>query len=191
MPRHVDHEARKAAIAKAGYGLILKEGIRGLTVRGVARAMGMSTSAVTHYVPTRPELFKLVFELEIQPLMNTVEAALSGIEDDAELVRSFLRWQIEFDETNRSGAIMLEALADPDLAAMQGLFAGYDDWARALVQPRLEKMKLTLTPDTAFDLLMLVANGLTMSTLYSDEPATSGVRWKKAIEALLDRLGIG
>lgn len=59
MPRKVDHDERRLAIAAVVEQLVLEHGIEALTVRDVADAVGCSTSVVSHYF--RSKLDMLVF----------------------------------------------------------------------------------------------------------------------------------
>ena len=48
MPKIVDHDARRAAIAEALWRVAERDGVEGVTMRAVAREAGWSTGVVTH-----------------------------------------------------------------------------------------------------------------------------------------------
>ncbi|MET8870107.1 TetR family transcriptional regulator C-terminal domain-containing protein [Nonomuraea sp. NPDC004580] len=56
MPRLVDHEQRRAEIGAAAIRVILREGLAGVTVRGVAAEAGWSTGSLRHYFANQHEL---------------------------------------------------------------------------------------------------------------------------------------
>ncbi|WP_165977645.1 TetR/AcrR family transcriptional regulator [Nonomuraea diastatica] len=49
MPRLVDHDQRRAELGEAAIRIILREGLAGVTVRGVAAEAGWSTGSLRHY----------------------------------------------------------------------------------------------------------------------------------------------
>lgn len=56
MPRLVDHEQRRAALGEAAIRLILRDGLAGVTIRGVAAEAGFSTGSLRHYFADQHEL---------------------------------------------------------------------------------------------------------------------------------------
>ena len=62
MPKVVDVEVRRAELAGAVWSLAAREGVEGLTVRGVAAEAGWSTGALVHYFTGKEELLLFAFE---------------------------------------------------------------------------------------------------------------------------------
>ena len=56
MPRLVNHDQRRAEIGDIAVRIILREGLAGVTVRGVAAEGGWSTGSLRHYVRNQHEL---------------------------------------------------------------------------------------------------------------------------------------
>ena len=56
MPRLVDHDQRRAELAAAGIRIMLREGLDGVTVRGVAAEAGCSTGSLRHYFANQSAL---------------------------------------------------------------------------------------------------------------------------------------
>ncbi len=56
MPKIVDHDERRLALADAVLALIAREGISAVTTRAVAEESGWSTGVLNHYFGSRHEL---------------------------------------------------------------------------------------------------------------------------------------
>lgn len=93
MPRSVDPDARRAAIADAVERIAAREGFAAVTVRAVATHLGASTSAVTHYVRSRDELIGLAVERVVTARREQVEAAVAGLPPGPAL-RALLEWVV-------------------------------------------------------------------------------------------------
>ena len=58
MPVHVDHAERRVLLAEALWRVILREGMTGASVRGVAREAELSMGSVRHFFVTQDELLQ-------------------------------------------------------------------------------------------------------------------------------------
>ena len=65
VPVKVDPEERQAEISRAVVDLASARGFDAVTIRAVARELGSSTTAITHYLPTRAELLRLAVRDEL------------------------------------------------------------------------------------------------------------------------------
>jgi AcrR family transcriptional regulator len=63
MPKIVDHEERREQIAEAAWRVILKQGMKGATVRNIAKEAGLSLGALRHYFSTQDELIFFAMNL--------------------------------------------------------------------------------------------------------------------------------
>jgi AcrR family transcriptional regulator len=75
MPR--PRSLSQAQLASAALAVIDREGLTGLTMRAVAKELGMSTMALYRYVTDRQELERLVVELVLGAVDTTPPAASS------------------------------------------------------------------------------------------------------------------
>lgn len=82
--------ARRAAVEQeivdAAWSQMAREGVAALSVREVARSVGMRQQSLTYYFPTRPELFDALFADGFARLRKSLEALPAGrgtIEDVA------------------------------------------------------------------------------------------------------------
>lgn len=62
MPRIVDHEAQRAAILDGCFDLFAERGYGAVTMRGAAKALGVSTGTLYHYFEGKEDLFRRMFE---------------------------------------------------------------------------------------------------------------------------------
>ncbi|MEH0828492.1 MULTISPECIES: TetR/AcrR family transcriptional regulator [Micromonospora] len=62
MPKIVDHDARRAELARAMWRVVYRDGVGAATVRSIAAEAGWSPSALRHYFATQTEL--LLFAME-------------------------------------------------------------------------------------------------------------------------------
>ncbi|WP_238653353.1 TetR/AcrR family transcriptional regulator [Paenibacillus piscarius] len=63
MPKIVDHSERKSNIAEATWRVIIRQGIKGATVRNIAAEAGVSLGALRHYFSTQQELLEFAMNL--------------------------------------------------------------------------------------------------------------------------------
>lgn len=94
MPKIVDHEKRKARIAKATWQVILKYGMKGASVRNIAREAKLSPGALRHYFPNQNELYayamNLVSERVKKRLGKVMKQDLPPVEKVIAILEEFL-----------------------------------------------------------------------------------------------------
>ncbi len=81
MPRIVDHEAQRAELLDRAFPLFADRGYGGVTMRGLARALGVSTGTLYHYFDGKPAIFGQMLGSLAERDIAAVEAAISP--DDA------------------------------------------------------------------------------------------------------------
>jgi TetR/AcrR family transcriptional regulator, transcriptional repressor of bet genes len=62
MPKIVDHDERRRAIAAAAVAAIAAEGLEGVKLTQIARAAGVTTGAVTHYFKSKDDVLLAALE---------------------------------------------------------------------------------------------------------------------------------
>ena len=81
MPAVVDHDARRAELARIAADVIAAEGVEAATVRAIARAAGFSTKVVSHYFQDKRALLLMTYRFAAGS--SAQAAAESAGEDDA------------------------------------------------------------------------------------------------------------
>jgi AcrR family transcriptional regulator len=119
VPKVVDHEQRRAELARALWRLVMREGIEAATVRRVAAEAGWSAGSLRHYFETRSELLRFAMELVIQ----RVSARVQALGADAE-PRALLHQVLPLDDERRAEmqvwlAFTTQAIVDPDLRELR------------------------------------------------------------------------
>ncbi|OLL74526.1 Transcriptional regulator, TetR family [Pseudonocardia sp. Ae168_Ps1] len=80
MPKIVDHEARRAELARAVWRVVQREGVAAVSVRATAQEAGWSPGTVQHYFSTRDQMLEFAMETAIAAGAGRVEPLLA---DDA------------------------------------------------------------------------------------------------------------
>lgn len=70
----IDHDRRRTALAEAVWRLILREGVRGASVRGVAREAGLSMGSVRYFFATQDELLHFAMREVVRRAGDRVRA---------------------------------------------------------------------------------------------------------------------
>lgn len=82
MPKIVDHDAYRAQIADRAVDIFRRRGYAGIGMREIAKALGMSKSALYHYFPSKEALFLAcstrVARLELDTSLPPVHALVAA-----------------------------------------------------------------------------------------------------------------
>ncbi len=82
MPRIVDHDAYRAQLLSAAFEHFAAQGYAGVTMRSLAKELGVSTGTLYHYFDTKEALFALMLGHVADA---HVVAALGRIDPDADV----------------------------------------------------------------------------------------------------------
>lgn len=195
MPRLVDHQERREAIARALWRVVDQHGWTRATMREVAREAGVSLGQVQHYFTSRAGLLTFAMELAAEQTSERVTRGLAAL-DKPPHPRDVLRLVVaemlplgpDARATSRmSAAYVLEALHDPQLRRRAGL--GMRD-GRAMVE-RLVRQAIAhgqiapdRDPDVETDLVLALTGFAPLIELEVVEPRAA----LAAVDHHLDRL---
>jgi AcrR family transcriptional regulator len=132
VPRIVDHDARRAELARATWAVVRREGIEHASVRTVAAEAGCSPGSLRHYFPSQSALLASA----LQVVVDRIEARLRRLERDPDprrAARQILHELLPLDSERRAEndvwlAFTARALVDPSL---RDLHAAVDDALRS------------------------------------------------------------
>ena len=62
MPKIVDHEQRRIEILNASFGAFAENGYAALSMRQLAKSIGVTTGSLYHYFPSKHALFEALFQ---------------------------------------------------------------------------------------------------------------------------------
>ncbi len=187
MPRIVDHEERREAIAEATWRVISRAGPDGANMREIAREAGYTTGVVTHYFRDKRELMAFAFGLMVDRSMARVVGSSGPAEALAQLLPVDERRRLEATVWL---ALVGASLADPELG--RELRQRYRQ-AREATAPSFRTALKDAAPeenvDDLADELLAVVDGITVDALADPERYPPG-RQLALLHRALDRLGL-
>ncbi|MGV9887916.1 TetR/AcrR family transcriptional regulator [Streptomyces sp. NPDC003395] len=123
MPKVVDPQARRAAVAEAVWRLILSRGLEGVSVRSVAKEAGLSTGALRHYFAGQSDVLTFAMQLVIDRVRARVQALEPQPDAGATVLRA-VEELLPLDAERRAEAevwlaFTVRAQTDPALRALR------------------------------------------------------------------------
>lgn len=119
MPKLIDHAERKHEIAAAAWRVVVRDGMRGLSVRNVAQEAGLATGSLRRAFPAQHSLIAYCMELVEERIRERITAVppQARVRDLAEL---HLRELLPLDTDRRTEmevflVLGAAALSDPAL----------------------------------------------------------------------------
>ncbi|MFD6099937.1 TetR/AcrR family transcriptional regulator [Nocardiopsis flavescens] len=92
MPKIVDHEERRRALADALWRVVTSQGPAGVSIRSVAAEAGWSPGALRHYLPTREELLLFAMDLSEQRAVERISRLHEHLAPDLPLLERAARY---------------------------------------------------------------------------------------------------
>ena len=123
MPKLVDHDERREALANALWRVVTREGIEAASLRRVAAEAGWSTGSLRHYFSTQPELLAFAMELVVQRVTDRV-GAIRGDGAPRAIAAEVLQEVLPMDAERRAEAqvwlaFTTRSLVDPELRELR------------------------------------------------------------------------
>ncbi len=130
MPVQIDHDARRAQLAQAVWHIVVHDGVRGASVRGVAREAGLSMGSVRHFFASQDELLRFAVEAVVSQAGGRIEAgapermAAAAEGRPLEAIAALLEEVLPLDEERMTEAKVWAAftappVSDPGMAAIR------------------------------------------------------------------------
>lgn len=116
VPKIVNHDERREELAAAVWRVLLRDGIEGVSIRGVAAEAGLSTGALRHYFGTKEELLAGADRLLVERVIGRLERRPRGssVRDG---VRGALVEVLPLDDERRTEAAVWFAFASRSFVA--------------------------------------------------------------------------
>ncbi len=203
MPVHVDHAARRGALADAVWRLVLRDGVAGASVRAVAREAGLSVGSVRHFFNSQDALLQFAMREVIDRARGRVAAgverrlAAARAGDPLGAVRAALEEVLPLDQSRLVEARIWAAFVaasptDPQLqeirqeadVAVRGLCR---DMVRALVE--LGAIDADTDVKAEADGLWALLDGLTLHLLL-ERPVTRPAQARRVLRRHLERMAV-
>ncbi|SIO84709.1 TetR/AcrR family transcriptional regulator [Nocardiopsis sp. JB363] len=117
MPKIVDHEERRRALAEALWRVITEAGPHAVTIRSVAAEAGLSTGALRHYFQTREDLLTYAMDLSEERVVQRMHEHSQTLDPRTPLldrVMGFVEQMLPLDQARRAEYRAWEVTGDPD-----------------------------------------------------------------------------
>ncbi len=79
MPKEVDHDARRAELLEAVWRVVVRDGLEGATVRGMAEETGWSSGVLAHYFKDKDDILDSAVRLAYQRIDARRAVQLKGV----------------------------------------------------------------------------------------------------------------
>ncbi len=79
MPKEVDHDERREELLEAVWRVIVRDGIEGTTIRGIAKETGWSTGVLSHYFADKDEIIASALRLAYERIATRWDEKLDGL----------------------------------------------------------------------------------------------------------------
>lgn len=177
VPRLIDTQQREADIVEAAWRVLVRDGIRAVSVRNVAAEAGLATASLRRSFPSQSELLAACLTL----IGDRAEARISALPatgDPVEDAVAVLSETLPLDERRRLEmhvylTLGTAALSDPTLGS------AYRTTSNELARLCARMVDLLMPdgsePDRGRESahLYAVVDGLALHTLHGDEPAAA------------------
>jgi AcrR family transcriptional regulator len=106
VPKQVDHEARRRALAEAACAVVARDGVDGASLRSVAIEAGWSVGSMRHYFATKADLLVFALGYVGERIEERIEAR--GSDDGSALgaLRSAVTEMLPLDATRLREALV-------------------------------------------------------------------------------------
>jgi len=172
-------EARMASIVDASWDLARREGIGGVTLRGLARELGISQPSLYEYFDSKAALFDVLFADGNRRLLARLDATPLPDEPRA-AVKVFMRTFVEFSLEDDARLALLFQRPIPGFRPSPASFAVAEQvLERAVALLRTAGAR----DDGDVDCCIAMVGGLIAAQAGNDP---GGTRWTQHLERLLD-----
>jgi AcrR family transcriptional regulator len=105
-------EDRRAQVLRSAATIIAERGMRGATMRAVAKHAGATTGMLTHYFSSRSDIVMQTLRFVSESMQTRARVAIEGIEPGEERLRAYLRASLPFDaEVEQAWRVWIAAYA--------------------------------------------------------------------------------
>ena len=193
MPKIVDHDRRRAEIARVTMRVIQKVGLEKTTIRTIAREGGFTTGVLSHYFRDKDDIISFAFQWVADRDFAEIESAAAGLSPGLPRLRVSLDRMLLDPEAPEGAAVSLSfwsaAVGNPRLVV--GYQENYSRWRSYVKRYLREALREGQVPgsvviDDAVDLLVSAVDGLCVAMIL--DPSRFPKRRRRA---LIERLLVG
>lgn len=186
--RHLRHAATRQEILDAAWMMAREEGLAGLSLRGLARTVGMEPQSLYTYFASKNAIYNAMFLSANEELVDRLRAADTSSTDPFERLSRGLHAFVEFCTEDQVRYLLLLQRTIPGFTPGE---AGMRKASEVLEIGAATLADIGVTDPQALDLLTSVMAGL-IAQQTANEPG--GTRWvgllDRVIAMLLRELGV-
>lgn len=157
MPIQVDVTQRRADVADATFRVAARDGLAAVTLRSVAAEMGVSTTTITNYLPTRADLLLNAVDRMTDEWLDELEAARAGRRPE-EALRAVMREAVLWDQDELVRSQFWVAVLATQSQQVRSQVGEVEDAVREVLSTLVEECGHP-EPGAAADQLFLFAQG--------------------------------
>jgi len=146
LPRIVDHDARRAELLTAAFEVFDAEGYGSVSMRGLARALGVSTGTLYHYFDGKDALFEALVRQRFEADLAEATAELPDDAPPGVRLAHLGRWiGNNVDHLQATLRLVLDFTRQADAGAfVPDVLAGYREPLEEALGPELAAPALSL-----------------------------------------------
>ena len=177
--RRARHEATRQEILDAAWAIVRAEGLAALTMRGLARVVGMEPQSLYTYFRSKHDVYDALFAEGNQELLDRLHA-VDWPEDPRELLRTVAEVMLTFDAEDAARSQLLFQRTIPDFEPSPETYA-LAEAVFAYCGGHLARAGIT--DPASMDLYTALVAGLGMQQLANDP---GGDRWLGLLDRAID-----
>ncbi|MBI1319986.1 MAG: TetR family transcriptional regulator [Candidatus Hydrogenedens sp.] len=106
MPKIIDHDVMRAELIGGSYALFARDGFHAVTMRQLAKELGVSTGTLYHYFENKSDLFMQMFRHLVERDIGDALAKVADAHTPIERVRGFFEYVQEREEHLRRMVVL-------------------------------------------------------------------------------------
>ncbi|MBW4432584.1 MAG: TetR/AcrR family transcriptional regulator [Pelatocladus maniniholoensis HA4357-MV3] len=167
MPKIVDHKQYRKELLMKSFDLFAEKGYASITMREIAKGLGVSTGTLYHYFPSKEALFlQLIEELTKQDILNFLAEA-GDVQTLAERIKSLMNFVAKNEDYFfKQNLLMLDFYQQQERTELlhnQTLSRVWDDAIQALAS------YLEIEDRAIADFIYCLINGLISARMFEGD----------------------
>lgn len=198
MPKLVDHDARRAEIARATWTAVRDVGIERLRLRDIADEVGFTTGVFAHYFRDKGSVLRYAFNLAYQHAHEQILQSNESVDSGLMRLRNALVALIPDPKQPESVAFVsmcfgIRNISDPLLTAdYRKKRNAYGRLLRSCIRDAISEGEILVdtAPNEIIDLVFAVLDGVCIAALLNPD-GYSKKRGSRIVDTMIERLSGG
>lgn len=150
-------EASRVKILNTAQRLFARRGFEGVSIRDIARAVGMTTASLYYHFPSKEEIFVAVHGRSLEAVQREVMDAIAGLKDPWDrLEAAAAAHSRNFASAERSGASIAAEYYEGSLAPFRKIMVPQRDAYERLIAVLVSDLQLPASVDARLFRLQLL-----------------------------------